>query len=193
MKYTDLELIHLWQQGSEFAFEELYKRYAGQLLSIAMRKTNDREVSEEFVQDTFLTFYNYGKAAENLTSVIGYLHTILKNKILDHYRHSLVHKKYEAYVIMHFEEKDDSTEQSLMIKELESQLVLNIEKLPPQCRNVFKLSRQEYLSIKEIAKRLDISENTVKQHMRKALRLLRTSLMNYEKILFIMIILKMLS
>lgn len=193
MRYTDLELIHLWQQGSEFAFEQLYKRYAGQLLAIAMRKTNDRAVSEEFVQDTFLIFYNNGKTAENLTSVIGYLHTILKNKILDHYRHSIVHKKYEAYLIMHFEEIDNSTEQLLVTKELENQLVLNIEKLPPQCRNVFKLSRQEYLSIKEIAKRLDISENTVKQHMRKALRLLRTSLVNYEKIISIIIILKVLS
>jgi RNA polymerase sigma-70 factor (ECF subfamily) len=190
VRYTDLELIHLWQQGSEFAFEQLYKRYASQLLAIAMRKTNDREVSEEFVQDTFLIFYNNGKTAEKLTSVMGYLHTILKNKILDHYRHSVVHKKYEAYIMTHFEEKDNSTEQSLVTKELESQLVLNIEKLPPQCRNVYKLSRQEYLSVKEIAKRLDISENTVKQHMRKALRLLRISLVNYEKILFIIITVK---
>lgn len=190
MEHSDLELMQLWQQGDEFAFEVIYKRYAAQLLSLAMRKTNDRDISEEFVQDTFLTLYNNRKDVSKISSVAGYLSTILKNKILDHYRHSLVHKKYEAHLAIYYEEKDITTEQSLEIKDLENHLISDIEKLPPQCRNVFKLSRQEYLSIKEIANRLDISENTVKQHMRKALRLLRLSLMNYEKIISIVIILK---
>ena len=190
MEHSDLELMQLWQQGDEFAFEVIYKRYAAQLLSLAMRKTNDRDISEEFVQDTFLTLYNNRKDVSKISSIGAYLSTILKNKILDYYRHSLVHKKYEAYLAIYYEEKDITTEQSLEIKDLENHLISDIEKLPPQCRNVFKLSRQEYLSIKEIANRLDISENTVKQHMRKALRLLRLSLMNYEKIISIVIILK---
>jgi RNA polymerase sigma-70 factor (ECF subfamily) len=51
-----------------------------------------------------------------------------------------------------------------------------ILKLPPQCRQVFKLRREEELSNKEIARQMNISENTVEQHMRKALRLLNNAL-----------------
>jgi len=192
VEHSDLELMQLWQQGDEFAFEVIYKRYAAQLLSLAMRKTNDRDISEEFVQDTFLTLYNNRKDVSKISSIGAYLSTILKNKILDYYRHSLVHKKYEAYLAIYYEEKDITTEQSLEIKDLENHLISGIEKLPPQCRNVFKLSRQEYLSVKEIAYRLHISENTVKQHMRKALKLLRVSLVKYEKIISIIFILKIL-
>ncbi len=190
MESSDLELILLWQQGDEFAFEVIYKRYSPQLLALAMRKTNDRNISEEFIQDIFLTLYNSRKNASEIASLGAYLSTILKNRLLDHYRHSLVHKKYEEYLAMSYEEQDFSTIHSLEIKDLEKHLNSHIEKLPPQCRSVFKLRRQEYLSVKEIANRLDISENTVKQHMRKALRLLKLSLMNYEKIISIIIILK---
>jgi RNA polymerase sigma-70 factor (family 1) len=190
VEHSDLELMQFWQQGDEFAFEVIYKRYAAQLLSLGMRKTNDRDLSEEFVQETFLTLYNNRKDVSKISSVPAYLCTILKNKILDHYRHSLVHKKYEDYLAMSYEEQDFSTINALEIKDLENHLNSHIEKLPPQCKSVFKLRRQEYLSIKEIASRLDISENTVKQHMRKALRLLRLSLMDFEKIISIIIILK---
>jgi len=190
MDYKDSELIQLWQQGNEFAFELIYKRYAAQLLSLAMRKTNNRDISEEYVQDTFLTLHNTRKNADSISSLGAYLSTILRNKILDYYRHSLVHKKYETYLAESYNEHDFSTLLSMETKDLEKHLMMDIEKLPPQCRNVFKLSRQEYLSVKEIASRLEISENTVKQHMSKALRLLRFSLMNYEKIISVLIIYK---
>ena len=58
-------------------------------------------------------------------------------------------------------------------RELEKMLNSEIEKL--------KLSRQTYFTNREIAMHLEISENTVEQHMRKALRILRASLLQYKK------------
>jgi RNA polymerase sigma-70 factor (ECF subfamily) len=177
---TDDDLVLLWQQGNEYAFEKIYKRHATQLLAMAMRKTGDRTISEEFIQDVFLTLYNNKYRVSDVVSIEGYLCTILKNKILDHYRHSVVQKKYEEFVAQSYTELDFSTVKSLELKELQSHISEGIEKLPPKCKTVFKLSRHEYLSNKEIADRLQISENTVEQHMRRALRLLRTSLMSHE-------------
>jgi RNA polymerase sigma-70 factor (ECF subfamily) len=61
-------------------------------------------------------------------------------------------------------------------KELELLLQQEIQKLPPQCQHVFRLRREDELSNKEIALELNISENTVEQHMRKAMRLLKNAL-----------------
>jgi RNA polymerase sigma-70 factor (family 1) len=183
--HNDSELILLWQQGNDGAFEAVYKRYSMQLLGIAMQKTGDRETARELVQETFLVLVNNKSASHQLTSLIAYLYTILKNKILDAYKHNLVHQKFEDHHAYRFNEADNSTTAWIESRELEKRLNEEIEKLPPQCGRVFILSRKNYLSNKEIASFLQISENTVEQHMRKALRILRGSLSHFEKVIII--------
>src|SRR5690606_30622305 len=65
---------------------------------------------------------------------------------------------------------------TLEYKELISQITSIVETLPDKCKEVYKLSREEQLSHKEIADRLSISTKTVENHLTKALRVLRTSL-----------------
>lgn len=67
---------------------------------------------------------------------------------------------------------------------LELLLQEEIQKLPPQCKHVYRLRREAELSNKEIARQLNISENTVEQHMRRALRLLRNALQAAHRMLF---------
>jgi len=181
LEQSDVELISLWQQGNDSAFESIYRRYARQLLVIAMRKTGDREISEDIIQDVFLSLYDNKRNAHNLNSLPAYLYVILKNEILTHYRRSLVSKKYEDRLVLSYREQDDTTQDLIETKQLEQLLIEEIEKLPPQCKTVFKLSRHQHLKNKEIATRLNISENTVEQHMRKAIRILRGALLHYGK------------
>jgi RNA polymerase sigma-70 factor (family 1) len=185
VQLSDSELILLWQQGDKSAFEAIYKRYAFQLLAYTMRKTDDEGLSEEMVQDAFMVLYKQKEYAQRINSIGAYLCSILKKKILDHYKHEAVVKKYEEFVLAKPQETNRDTSNYLEVKELEQILNGEINKLPDQCRNVFKMSRHDQLSNKEIAKALNISENTVEQHIRKALRLLRTGLMNYDEQLFI--------
>lgn len=184
---SDLELVEAWQNGGDWAFEHIYKRYAPRLLAHAMHKTDDRESSEELVQDTFMVFFKQRYRSANIQSLPAYLNTVLKNKILDHYRRESVLKKYEVFATkLVVEPVYDETQ--VETKELSDLLSLNINKLPRQCKKVFKLSREEQLSNKEIARELNISENTVEQHMRKALRLLRNSLIQYGRYIIIIIL-----
>lgn len=149
-----------------------------------MDKTRDRQVAEELVQDTFLSFYKSSISLDKLSTVMAFLYVILKNKILDWHRKNIQQRKFADYAIMHIADTDDSTRALIETRELEHLLQEEIEKLPEQCRKVFTLRRKEFLSNKEIALQMDISENTVEQHMRKALRLLRISFINHD-VLFI--------
>jgi len=112
-------------------------------------------------------------------SIQAYLYVALKNRILNYYRHQQVQKRYEQYIAQQQLHITDNTSSYLHSKELEIQIREEIKKLPLQCRTVFLLSREEGLPHKEIATHLNISVNTVEQHMRKALRILRTSMSNY--------------
>ncbi|ETZ19169.1 RNA polymerase sigma-70 factor [Pedobacter sp. V48] len=176
----------LWQQGDESAFEYLYKKYHMQFLSIAMQKTNDREKSMEFVQDTFITVFNNRASAHKITSFRAYFYTIVKNKILDHYRRTVLHKRYVAYSASH---SPDAYEiHYIETRELEKLLEEEIKKLPPQCENIFRLRREQDMSNKQIAEQLNISVKTVEQHMTKALRLLKTAFKIHNKTLLILML-----
>lgn len=187
-EFSDPELILLWQDGHEYAFDMIHRKYSVKLLGIAMQKTGDEDAAKEIVQDVFITLFKNKASCDKITSLFAYLYVILKNRVLDWHRHNLVHNKYVAYATHATVEADFSTQNWIETRDLEQQLNAEIDKLPPQCRTVFKLSRQEHCSNKEIALQLSISENTVEQHMRKALRILRTSLIHYRKMIIFIIL-----
>lgn len=184
---SEKELIAIWQGGDDSAFEYLYKKFSIQLLTIALQKTNNREVSEEIVQNTFVTLFKNKDSAHKISSLMAYLYTILKNIILDQYRHDLIHKKYELYALNVYKSTfENNVDTVIETKELERRLKAEINKLPPQCGNVFKLRRERDFSNKEVSAYLNISENTVEQHMRKALRMLRLAFPYSSKVLLIL-------
>jgi RNA polymerase sigma-70 factor (ECF subfamily) len=73
----------------------------------------------------------------------------------------------------------ESTTRTVMATELETRIHLAMDKLPEQCRLVFKLSRFEELKYGEIAEQLNISVKTVENQMGKALRIMREQLKDY--------------
>jgi len=156
------------------------------LLALACKKINDHEMAQDMVQEIFIRLFNTRKNLLEIGSVKSYLYTSLKNSIFNYYRKQLLNRRYEEFVLNTKQKSDDSLLAALHAKELEEKLNVAIETLPPQCKTVFKLSRKEYLSNNEIACRLAISENTVEQHMRKALRLLRISLGEYLEVCLVL-------
>ncbi len=141
-----------------------------------MQKTNNPDKSKELVQNAFIILFKNKETAHQIKSVAPYLYTVLKNRILDQFRHDLIHKKFQEHAIYTHQYKTaNNVLDYIENKELETKLDIEIKNLPSQCRNVFKMRRELELSNKEIASNLQISENTVEQHMRKALRILRTA------------------
>ncbi|MBK0382090.1 RNA polymerase sigma-70 factor [Pedobacter sp. SD-b] len=183
--HKDDELVLLWKSGNENAFSELYKRYVLKLMAIAVNKTPSRDDAEELVQNSFLKFYQHKNSLEDKTSVFAFLYVILKNQILNYYRKQAVHQKYEAYISVNGKAEDNSLIERIETQDLEKQIEKAIDLLPEKCKKVFLLSRKKNLSNKEISKVLNISENTVEQHMRKALGRLRLSLRHFLYLSFI--------
>jgi RNA polymerase sigma-70 factor (family 1) len=186
--FGDAELTQLWVNGDEAAFDTLYKRYVVNLLNTAFQKTNSRELARELVQEAFMELYLHRTKLTIHTSLQGYLFTILKNKIFNYYRHELVRKKYRQFVTYRGEQHTLDSGKTLESKELQDKIRLLIEGLPAQCRTVFVLSREGQLSNREIADQLNISVNTVEQHIRKARRVLREALGNWSILTIALII-----
>ena len=167
--YGDQELVQLMQNGDERVLIEIYSRYWDKMLAVAFNRLGNQEEAEECVQDVLFKLWklrdDFSLAKVELSN---YLARAIRNQsfnILDRrYRERLKSENYAP-------EKDInllSPERQFIIREIQEQIDNSINALPPQCQLVFKLSRQEGLSNKEIAEKLNLSENTVKSHIKKA-------------------------
>ena len=128
------------------------------------------------MQEVFLSLYQRKNELQTTSSIKAYLYTALQNKIYNHYQKELTRRQYEQAAAMHMSSVGNDVSGKYESKELEKKIHEEIQQLPQQCRKVFLMSREEQLPYKEIAKELNISVNTVDQHIQKALRIIRTSI-----------------
>ncbi len=175
IKYSDPELISLWKNGEEIAFECLYRRYVLYLTNIAIKKTSSIDIAKDCVQEVFLSIYHRKNELQTTISLKAYLYKALQHKIYNHYQKLLARTKHEQAATLNLSIVGNYLNDKLDSKDLEKLIQEVISIMPPQCRRVFLLSREENLSYKDIAKQLNISINTVDQHIRKALRILKNS------------------
>ncbi|MNK02877.1 ECF RNA polymerase sigma factor SigE [compost metagenome] len=167
--YGDQELVQLMQNSDERVLVEIYDRYWDKMLAVAFNRLGNQEEAEECVQDVLYKLWKL-RHDFSLTKVMlaNYLARAIRNQsfnMLDRrYRERI---KSESYAPPE-DINSLSPERELMIRELKQQIDNSINALPPQCRIVFKLSRQEGLSNKEIAEKLNLSEHTIKSHLKKA-------------------------
>ncbi|RYF85124.1 MAG: RNA polymerase sigma-70 factor [Chitinophagaceae bacterium] len=182
--YNDAALISVWQSGDERAFDSLFERYVIYLTNIALKKTTSPDTARECVQEVFLSLYLRKNELQTISSLKAYLYTALQHKIYNHYQKELTRRQYEQAAGERQAVVGNDSIGELETKELEKQIREKIQELPPQCRKVFLMSREEQLPYKEIASQLNISVNTVEQHMQKALRIIRTSISKVGMLLF---------
>lgn len=182
---TDDEILLLLRQDKLSAFKEIYTRYWKKMYSEAFKRLKSKELAEEITQEIFANLWLKRHSLQITTTIGGYLHLAVVNQVIDQYRKELIREKYrENFKVIHTE-ADNSTEDLIMLKDLEYSIEAEVSQLPDKCRSVYQLSRIEHKTNKEIALHLGISEKTVENHLTKALKRLRVGLSHYMMILII--------
>lgn len=175
-KCTDYELVARMKQGDQTAFSEIYERYWDKLFVVSVNRMGDQQEAEECVQDVLYKLWSLRDSFEmDSDSLAGYLSVAVRNQVFNHrlkrHRERLRAEGYEVNDTAH-----PSPELEVIARELQERIDRAIQALPTQCRIVFEMSRKEGKTAKEIADELNISENTVKYHLKKATRDIRGNL-----------------
>ena len=179
---SDSYLIELWRTGNEKAYRALFDRYFYKLYKYTLKLISDKSVSEEIVMDVMLAVWQKKDMLNSNLSLSAYLYRSVKNRLIDHLRkqHSAgaVHTVSLEQTMV---EPPSSfvTDSRLLHKELEVLYRTSLNRLPPQKKRIFTMSREEGSSYKEIADRLHLSKNTVENHMVAALRLMKNHIAMY--------------
>lgn len=173
-KLSDLELIRLLQASDHGAYTEIYNRYFRLLYVHAVKKLRDEEQAKDIIHELFTKLWV--RRETNLTdqNFAGYLYTLLRNRILDFLGHQHVKTKY----VIHVKRTSSAhsgprTDALIREKEMNEYINKEIDALPKKMREIFVLSRKEELSYREIAEKLNTTENNVSKQVNNGLKILR--------------------
>ncbi|MBN1599483.1 MAG: RNA polymerase sigma-70 factor [Bacteroidales bacterium] len=169
-KQEEKELIVRLSEGDSATFEKIYYLYVKRVFHFAKRYVYNDTDAEEIVQEVFTKLWENRHNINPDLSFSGYILTITKNTIFNDNRKKVNHQAYCSYVINYLQKNTQNIEDEIIFKDICDLLNDTIEKLPAKRQEIFKLSRQQGLSYKEIAEKLNISEKTIETHMRLALR-----------------------
>lgn len=185
--HTDGQLLNLLREGEYDAFNEIYNRYWDKLLAIAFTHTRDQSTAEDIVQNLFV---NLWKRKEDLRidNLEHYLAKAIKFSVFKEYYRK--RKRETGFLKKWSPEKEEDMEMQIEAKFLEEYIHGMVDKLPPKCGLVFKLSRIQHLRNHEIAERLEIAPKTVEAHLTKALKTIRQEL-NESGLLVILLLLSL--
>jgi len=175
---SDTELVDLLKSGDQIAYTEIYDRYILILLNHAYNRTRDREEAKDIVHEVFATLWAKRESFNCRSNLSGYLYTAVRNNILNQVMHNDVKGKYLASIAQFINNNNNQIITDHLVREhqLSSIIEKEIAELPPKMREVFELSRKQHFSHKQIAEKLEISEQTVSKHVTNALRILRVRL-----------------
>ncbi len=171
--FTDQHLLAFLKEGREEAFTEIYRRYWEKLLAIGYHYTQNKEFAEEVVHDVFLRLWMQRGEVE-IGSLPAYLGTAVKFSVFK----AMLKEKRRSQIRARLPQSEiiSSDNEKIEARFLRDYLQGIVENLPEKCRLVFQYSREESLSLAEIAARMNISQKTVESHMTKALKTLRHGL-----------------
>lgn len=170
---SDEEILLSFKSGNKEAYELIYERYWMILFRHAQKILQDEEDAKDVVQEVFTTFWLKADFLLPNQPLAPFLYTTTRFKVLDHLKRSKVKTKYLATLQLMMEEQSPAADEQIITKELAKQIEGEIQLLSPRMREIFKLSRDQHQSHKEIATKLQISDKTVKKQISLALQLLK--------------------
>ena len=175
-KHSEEKIIRRLRKGESSAFDEVYHQYSRNVYRFAYSFLKNRQDSEEVMQEVFLKVWRNRNTLNEYYSLKAYLFSISHNVIIDEFRKRLKDGKYKEFLKNRAELSSMDTENSIEFNELNERYSDAVEHLPEKRKKIFKLSREDGFSYKEIADKLNISPKTVENQMSQALKYLRSKL-----------------
>ena len=175
-------LMLIGNQNDQHAFKLFFDHFYPRLLKFALYFLESNHAAEEIVSTVFIGIWNNREKLPKIERIEAYLFSSVRNKSFSYLRDNKRIQlrelgSEESLLVPSF----DNPESEFLSNELKDIIFEAINKLPPRCKMIFLLIREDGLKYHEVAELLDISPKTVEAQMGRALNKLRESLSPYLK------------
>jgi RNA polymerase sigma-70 factor (family 1) len=186
-KFCDIEILNELKKNDILAFNTRYLQYSKPLYVYLLHKLKDPDLCNDILQDIFISLWEKRAQLKIETSVKAYLYQSARFKIIDKYRQEVKYHKYlselDSYII------DPATiadriDQRAQLQQIEKK----VKNMPAKMREIFILSRFEHQSTRDIASKTNLSPQTVKNQVSKALRILRFNYMSVDAVILAVVL-----
>ncbi len=176
-KLSNTNLVKLLKRGDMAAFDAIYYKYSHKLHLFVLRYLKQEEDAEGIVQEVFIKIWESRKKIDTYQSFEGFIFTIAYNATISLLRKRMSETKSREY-LKSLQQPDipETAIDELQYKELNHKVQKLLKELTHRQREIYQLSREEGLSHKEIAEKLDLSESTVNNHLVTILKYLKSHL-----------------
>lgn len=160
--------------GDQIAFREVFDMFYPKVYSFALKLTHSTSLAEEIVQEVFVKIWVGRESLSSINYFPSYLYTITRNHAFNVLKKIAIEERIKETLKKELSEAQEDTEDVSRYQDQHGKLVHAVNQLPPQQRLVYSLCHQQGLKYEEVAEQLNISRLTVKTHMQKALRTIRS-------------------
>jgi RNA polymerase sigma-70 factor (family 1) len=181
--HKEKELFTRIAAGDEAAFGELFHAYNRSLLPFIIKLTGSSETAKEVVQDIFLSLWQQREKLRGVENPRGWIIRIASNMSVNYLRKQALNGKLLNKLKTSLPVQP-TAENEITAKELAALVQQVVGNLPPGQRKIYELSREQGMSIPEIAESLHVSPSTVKNQLVSALRSIREAISKGIRLLF---------
>ncbi len=179
----DTAIIKALKFGNVSAFDEMYYKYNKKLFAFSLKYLKDRAEAEDLIQKVFIIIWERRELLDENKAFERYLFKITRNEVYDVLKKRVTCEYYENYILDIQDPGMDDLERKKLI-EAAYQL---IDHLPERRAQIFRMSKEEGLTYKQIAEILHITENTVDTQIRHSLNFLRKEMLKLRTIILFII------
>ncbi|KAF0237012.1 MAG: RNA polymerase sigma-70 factor expansion family [Prolixibacteraceae bacterium] len=170
---SDSELAGKVKTGEKKAYQELFERYAPRISRFSLSYLKNNADAEELVQDVFLKIWEKRDNLDQSKNIKAFIFKVAVNTIYDFIRHKNIENAFSDFVRSNSETSSNNTWHTVIFDEMQENLQKLVAQLPEQQQKIFQLSREEGLTSKEIAVKLNLSKRTVENHLYRAVSFLK--------------------
>jgi RNA polymerase sigma-70 factor (family 1) len=184
---ADEVLLKFLKISDALAFKEIYLRYWRQLYYTAFNRTSSKVVAEDIIQSVFTDLWEK-RERHSIENIPAYLQASVKYQVINYIKTAISRKAHLSHIESRKTEENNS-DLELLVKELNDAIDKGIKRLPQKTQTIFRMSRFERHSNKDISRIMDLSEKAVEYHITQSLKALQLHLRDFMLVDLLLVVL----